>query len=73
MNCALHVGDVDQDVITNRQQLAKKLQFSFEQWTCAEQIHSNRVGIIGDTERGKGKRSHGDAIQGVDGLISEQL
>jgi len=70
MNCGLHVGDEDKDVVTNRQNLAAKLNFSFNQWTCAEQIHSNRIMIIGDTERGKGNRSRDDAIQDVDGLVT---
>lgn len=71
MNCGLHVGDVDQDVVVNRQQLAAKLDFSFDHWTCAEQIHSNRVVMIGSAERGKGNRSREDAIQDADGLVTD--
>lgn len=72
MNCGLHVGDNDQDVVTNRQILSRSLQFPFDQWTCAEQIHSNQVVIVGEGERGKGAYTRSDAIQDTDGLITSK-
>ncbi|RKD24112.1 hypothetical protein BEP19_06805 [Ammoniphilus oxalaticus] len=70
MNCAMHVGDRDQAVIANRELLTQKLQFSIEQWTCAEQVHGNDVVVVTSTQRGKGNKALADAIPSADGLIT---
>ncbi|CAH0122509.1 peptidoglycan editing factor PgeF [Paenibacillus sp. CECT 9249] len=70
LNCALHVNDRPEDVIENRKRIAATLSFSFENWTCAEQIHGNRVYIVGESDRGSGRESRETAIQNADALVT---
>lgn len=70
MNCGLHVGDNAQQVIRNREQLSDLLQFPFHSWTCADQIHGNRVAIVDNSYSGRGRVSMEDTIEGTDGLIT---
>lgn len=70
LNLALHVGDDPDDVISNRKLTAETLGFSFEDWTCGEQVHSSRVALIGLEERGRGRLNRQTAIQDTDGLLT---
>ncbi|UNK20114.1 peptidoglycan editing factor PgeF [Paenibacillus sp. N3/727] len=70
LNLALHVGDDPEDVIVNRKLTAETLGFSFEDWTCGEQVHSSRVAVIGLEERGRGSLTRQSAIQDTDGLLT---
>ncbi len=72
MNCALHVGDDADKVFANRAILADQLGVPFEAWTCAEQVHGNRVALVTASERGKGRLSREDAIQNTDALITNE-
>lgn len=71
-NLALHVNDQEGHVIENRKRLAEQLGFPFEAWTCGEQIHGNHIFVVTESDRGKGRESRDDAIQNVDGLITDQ-
>lgn len=70
LNCALHVDDHKETVITNRQRLAQVSGLPFETWTCAEQIHGNRVHIVTANDRGKGRCEREDAIANADALLT---
>ncbi|MGD9677897.1 MAG: peptidoglycan editing factor PgeF [Vulcanibacillus sp.] len=70
MNLALHVEDKNQVVIANRQILCSVINFSFDAWTCAEQVHCNNIEIISEDSRGKGRYSQLDALPKTDGLIT---
>ncbi|WP_106768297.1 peptidoglycan editing factor PgeF [Paenibacillus sp. Marseille-P3787] len=70
LNLALHVDDDLEDVIANRKKTAEKLGFSFDAWTCGEQIHGSRIAIIGSKERGSGRLNRQSAIPDTDGLLT---
>ena len=72
LNCALHVRDREADVIRNRELIAEELGLPFETWTCAEQVHGNRVHIVTNAERGAGRLSRESAIQSADSLITNE-
>ncbi len=72
LNCALHVGDRIEDVISNRQILAKKAGFPFDAWTCAEQVHGSSITRINMNDKGAGKYSRDQAIQDTDALICNE-
>lgn len=72
MNCGLHVGDDTPSVIENRKKLCRTLDFPFESWTCADQIHGSEVAVIRSTERGRGRSRMEEAISGTDGLITSE-
>ncbi|MFD2371082.1 peptidoglycan editing factor PgeF [Brevibacillus sp. GCM10020057] len=69
-NMGLHVGDDPAHVVVNRRMLAQHLQFPFEAWTCADQVHGNRVCQV--TAGGAGRESLGDVIAATDGLFTEK-
>jgi YfiH family protein len=70
LNCGLHVGDRPIDVVQNRNRLILLQGFSFEQWTCANQVHGSRLHHVGVQDRGKGNASLDTAIPDVDGLYT---
>jgi polyphenol oxidase len=72
MNCALHVQDDPNNVITNRESFAETLNIPFDAWTCAEQVHGSRVAVVTASDRGKGRMSREDAFQATDALITQE-
>jgi YfiH family protein len=73
LNCALHVGDQVEDVITNRQLVSERAGFTFDAWTCAEQVHSNAIQKVSRQHMGSGKYSRDHAFQDTDALISNEI
>lgn len=71
LNCGLHVGDKDADVISNRQSIASALGWPFDAWTCAEQVHGNVVHQVKLADRGRGRADHADAIAGADAIMTD--
>lgn len=72
LNCGRHVGDRAEHVVENRRIVSKLARFSFDAWTCAEQVHGNRVERIGSGQRGKGRFSREDAVQNADALVTNE-
>jgi len=70
LNCAFHVHDRDEDVIQNREDIAKVLHLPFDAWTCGEQVHSNHVFEVKEEHRGLGRKTRASAIQDTDALIT---
>ncbi|UVI32207.1 peptidoglycan editing factor PgeF [Paenibacillus spongiae] len=70
LNCGLHVGDRDEAVLDNRRRLAEALQWPYEAWTCAEQVHGNRVYRVTREDRGKGRDSRVTAVQDTDAIMT---
>lgn len=72
LNCALHVEDRLEDVLTNRQLVAEDAGFTFDAWTCADQIHSNAVQRVNMQHKGAGMYTRDQAFQHTDALISNE-
>jgi len=71
MNLALHVGDDPKTVIENRKAVCLSFNLDPARLTCAEQVHSNGVAVITDSNIGAGAFSFDDSIKGVDALVSD--
>ncbi len=71
LNTALHVGDDPADVVRNRQRIAERLGWPFEAWTCAEQVHGDKVWRVTSADRGKGRLRREDAVAEADALITD--
>ncbi|MBO9598229.1 MAG: peptidoglycan editing factor PgeF [Cohnella sp.] len=71
-NTALHVGDDPAIVVANRKRIAERLGWSFDAWTCAEQVHGNEVRIITRDNAGSGRYDRDSAILHTDALISNE-
>ncbi|MDQ0192566.1 peptidoglycan editing factor PgeF [Paenibacillus wynnii] len=70
LNCAFHVGDDPQDVISNRRTLAESLGFQLKDWTCGEQTHGVNIAVVDHKDRGRGSRDRTSAFSDTDGLIT---
>ncbi|SEB41971.1 peptidoglycan editing factor PgeF [Paenibacillus sp. GP183] len=71
-NCGLHVNDLSDLVVTNRQRLAETLEMPFDAFTYAEQVHGNEIAVITREDQGKGRASRADAIQSRDGFVTNE-
>ncbi|WP_099158006.1 peptidoglycan editing factor PgeF [Virgibacillus ndiopensis] len=71
-NLGLHVPDDKNDVIKNRQLLSSKLDIPLDDWVAGEQIHSNRIKIINNKDKGRGAVSFQDSLESIDGIITNQ-
>lgn len=71
LNCALHVGDRDEDVIENRRRVSEALHFALEDWTSAEQTHGCRIQVVQAADRGRGSMSRTTAFADTDGLVTD--
>jgi polyphenol oxidase len=72
LNVALHVDDDPVTVIHNREKIANTLDIPFEAWTCADQIHGHTVAVITKEQIGRGRKQLSDAIQGTDGMVTNE-
>ncbi|RUT36368.1 peptidoglycan editing factor PgeF [Paenibacillus zeisoli] len=71
LNLALHVEDDPDVVVENRARLAQAVGFSFDSWTCGEQVHDTRVGVVGTEHRGRGRLDRTSSFEDTDGLITD--
>ncbi|MCA0753839.1 peptidoglycan editing factor PgeF [Paenibacillus sp. N4] len=71
LNVGLHVGDQTESVIANRRLTAEALGWPFEAWTCAEQVHGNRVHRVTVEDTGSGRESLEDVIKGCDAIMTD--
>ncbi|MGM0711242.1 peptidoglycan editing factor PgeF [Brevibacillus parabrevis] len=69
-NMGLHVGDEASRVVANRKKLAEQVGMPFDAWTCADQVHGNRVCQV--SAGGAGKESLDDVIAATDGLFTRE-
>jgi YfiH family protein len=69
-NSALHVGDNPDNVIINRRRVVERLGWSFEAFTCAEQVHGNNVYVVTQEDAGRGRDDRLNAIAESDALIT---
>ncbi len=72
MNLGLHVKDESNDVIANRHRLAEWVQFPLSSWVSGEQVHGTDIAIVTSMNQGQGAYRMEDAIEGVDGLITNE-
>jgi YfiH family protein len=72
LNLGLHVADVGEDVVINRNRLAKAVGIPLDSWVYAEQVHGNEVEVLVGSDRGKGIHSRDSAIQAKDGFITQE-
>ncbi|WP_053375509.1 peptidoglycan editing factor PgeF [Paenibacillus sp. FJAT-27812] len=70
-NMGLHVGDLDEAVIANRQLLADAVGWPFEAWTCAEQVHGNRVHQVTEADKGRGRATLNDVLKDCDAIMTD--
>lgn len=60
----------DPKVIKNRENFARILGINLDSIVVAENIHSNKVTIVGRSDCGRGAYNHLESIKGVDGILT---
>jgi YfiH family protein len=60
----------DQKVIKSRENFTKALGVDLNNVVVAENVHGNKIAVIGKGERGRGALNNLECIQGVDALIT---
>lgn len=72
LNLALHVGDEPARVVENRRMIAGQIGYPLENWVAGEQVHGDRVAVIGREERGRGAFRMEDALPACDAMITRE-
>lgn len=71
-NFGFHVGDEQENVVRNRQLLARKISLPLTNWVSGEQTHQTNIKIVGGSDKGSGAATNQTALKQVDGLITNQ-
>ncbi|MCL6573450.1 MAG: peptidoglycan editing factor PgeF [Bacillus sp. (in: Bacteria)] len=72
LNLGFHVGDVHQDVCSNRKKVSELLDFPLDYWVGAEQTHDIVLKRVTKADRGKGSISYQDSFKGIDGFYTNE-
>lgn len=70
-NLALHVDDDPQRVVARREALCRVLGLPPEAFTCAEQVHGNRIVRVTAQDRGRGRLARETAFSATDGMHTD--
>jgi len=70
LNLGLHVGDDPNRVIENRHRFCGALGIDAETLVCGEQVHGNRVAVVGRSDLGRGALDRASAIPLTDALVT---
>ncbi|NLN75817.1 MAG: peptidoglycan editing factor PgeF [Armatimonadetes bacterium] len=73
LNLSLAVGDDRDDVLANRRLFASGLGVDAAAIVVPDQIHSNRVAIVTQSDAGSGAIDHCDAVPATDALITNTV
>lgn len=68
LNLALHVGDDNAAVLSNRRKVSRIFSWQLENWSVGEQVHGCR--IVAVKEGGRGSLAADDAYPETDGMIT---
>lgn len=71
LNLGLHVGDSREDVLKNRELWLEYFGTDWTQVVIGEQVHSNRVLWVENSDGGRGAASLETALPQVDGLLTQ--
>lgn len=72
LNMGLHVGDMAEDVVENREIFAEQIGFSIDDLICAQQVHGSNIVIVDGSHRGLGSRDYNTAISETDAIITNK-
>lgn len=72
LNMGLHVGDVPQAVVTNRQRFFHALGSDASRLINCSQVHGTHIEVVGKADCGRGADSLETAIPACDGLITAE-
>ncbi|WP_456275572.1 peptidoglycan editing factor PgeF [Bacillus sp. AK128] len=71
-NLGLHVNDLKESVLQNRQRLSEILQFPLTAWVCSEQVHDHHIKKVTKADIGKGIYAYEEGIPNTDGVYTNE-
>lgn len=72
LNLGIRTDDDPAVVTHNRQLFCQAVGVDFTRVTCAQQVHSDKILIVGEAEAGRGATGYESAIAGTDALITDR-
>ncbi|WP_423801643.1 peptidoglycan editing factor PgeF [Neobacillus sp. SAB-20_R2A] len=72
LNLGFHVGDILNDVCTNRMKVSELLDFPLDSWVSAEQTHDIFLQKITKADRGRGSISYEQSFKSTDGFYTSE-
>ncbi|WP_429662516.1 peptidoglycan editing factor PgeF [Bacillus gobiensis] len=72
LNTGLHVLDINENVIKNRELVAQSLGFPLQSWVFADQTHESSIQCVTKKDAGKGSNIYDTAIKSTDGLYTNE-
>lgn len=72
LNVGFHVGDRSDDVLNNRHIVAEKLSIPLQRWVVGNQPHGKNIYKVQSDDASKGAKTDENAIDGVDGLYTDE-
>ncbi len=72
LNLGLHVGDVIEQVLENRQFVAAQLGFPLPTWISCEQTHQDKIVKVGKGEAGLGSTKYQESLAATDGIYTAE-
>jgi len=70
LNLGFHTSDENNLIRKNREKIYKSLNLSADNIIFAEQIHSNNIKLVDNSDKGSGVYNYSSSIKNIDGLIS---
>lgn len=70
LNLGLHVDDIPQNVINNRQIVAESIGLSPDDLTCGQQTHGTNIRVVSKEDIGRGAKAWDDGFSETDALIT---
>jgi YfiH family protein len=71
-NLGIRTDDDPAVVRHNRQNFCQAVGVDFERVTCAQQVHSDQIFVVGEADAGRGATGYETAIPGTDALITDR-
>lgn len=71
LNVGLKVDDDESAVLENRRRLLGAFGFEIERSVWGEQVHGDRVAVVGDEDAGRGALVAASAVPGADALVTD--
>ena len=72
LNLGFHVGDREENVLTNRRRFSEAMGIDLQGWVAGQQVHGSDVAVVGRKDRGRGASSPGYGLPAVDGLVVKE-
>lgn len=72
LNLGFHTKDKYKNVLQNRKLLCESLNLNQNKLVCGEQVHGNRIHKVVSEDAGRGSKSMGTSLPGVDALITNE-